>query len=275
MAAPEAPAPILDCGGRRVPLDRPRVMGVLNVTPDSFSDGGRYAALEQARARARAMVEEGADLIDVGGESSRPGAEQVSEAVELERVIPVIEAVAAEVDVPLSVDTYKPRVAREAVVAGAGMINDIRALQEPGAPEAAAELGVPVCLMHMQGRPRDMQQGPAYDDVVEDVAAFLDERMEAARSAGVPAERIVVDPGFGFGKTLAHNYRLLHRLERIAALVHDQRRLMPDILDPPARDHAVTVSRIEREFDGRGADIENEQSRAHSAAPLRPSPRLA
>ncbi len=218
MAAPEAPAPILDCGGRRVPLDRPRVMGVLNVTPDSFSDGGRYAALEQARARARAMVEEGADLIDVGGESSRPGAEQVSEAVELERVIPVIEAVAAEVDVPLSVDTYKPRVAREAVVAGAGMINDIRALQEPGAPEAAAELGVPVCLMHMQGRPRDMQQGPAYDDVVEDVAAFLDERMEAARSAGVPAERIVVDPGFGFGKTLAHNYRLLHRLERIAAL---------------------------------------------------------
>ncbi|MCG5532792.1 dihydropteroate synthase [Halorhodospira sp. 9621] len=193
-------------------------MGVLNVTPDSFSDGGHFLDLEQARAHARRMVAEGADLIDVGGESSRPGAPPVPLEQELERVVPVVEALAREVDCPISVDTYKPEVAREAVAAGAGLINDIRALQEPGAAEAAAGLGVPVCLMHMQGQPRTMQDAPSYNDVVTEVAECLAERMAAAEEAGLPRERMLLDPGFGFGKTLEHNYQLLRHLDRIVAL---------------------------------------------------------
>ncbi|MCG5527800.1 dihydropteroate synthase [Halorhodospira halophila] len=193
-------------------------MGVLNVTPDSFSDGGHFLDLEQARAHARRMVAEGADLIDVGGESSRPGAPPVPLEQELERVVPVVEALASEVDCPISVDTYKPEVAREAVAAGAGLINDIRALQEPGAAEAAAGLGVPVCLMHMQGQPRTMQDAPSYNDVVTEVAECLAERMAAAEEAGLPRERMLLDPGFGFGKTLEHNYQLLRHLDRIVAL---------------------------------------------------------
>lgn len=217
MAAP-ADGAVLPCGGRPLPLDRPRVMGVLNVTPDSFSDGGQFLDLAHARSHARAMVAAGADIIDIGGESSRPGAESVPLDEELARVIPVVEALVAEVDVPVSVDTYKPTVAREAVAAGAGLINDIRALQEPGALQAAAELEVPVCLMHMQGRPRTMQEAPAYDDVVAEVTGFLQERVAAAEAAGVPRERLLLDPGFGFGKTLDHNYALLSRLDRVAAL---------------------------------------------------------
>ncbi len=217
MAAP-ADGAVLRCGDRPLPLDRPRVMGVLNVTPDSFSDGGQFLDLAHARSHARAMVAAGADIIDIGGESSRPGAESVPLDEELARVIPVVEALVAEVDVPVSVDTYKPTVAREAVAAGAGLINDIRALQEPGALQAAAELEVPVCLMHMQGRPRTMQEAPAYDDVVAEVTAFLQERVAAAEAAGVPRERLLLDPGFGFGKTLDHNYALLSRLDRVAAL---------------------------------------------------------
>ncbi|MBK5936227.1 dihydropteroate synthase [Halorhodospira halophila] len=209
---------VLHCGGRPLSLDRPRVMGVLNVTPDSFSDGGHFLDLEQARAHARRMVAEGADLIDVGGESSRPGAPPVPLEQELERVVPVVEALAREVDCPISVDTYKPEVAREAVAAGAGLINDIRALQEPGAAEAAAGLGVPVCLMHMQGQPRTMQDAPSYNDVVTEVAECLAERMAAAEEAGLPRERMLLDPGFGFGKTLEHNYQLLRHLDRIVAL---------------------------------------------------------
>ncbi len=211
-------APVLRCGEHSLALDRPRVMGVLNVTPDSFSDGGRFLEADSARAHARRMVEEGADLIDIGGESSRPGAEPVSADEEIARVVPVIEALAGEVDAPLSVDTCKPQVMRAAVAAGAGMINDIQALQAPGALAEAAALGVPICLMHMQGEPRTMQQRPHYDDVAGEVAGFLRARVEAAEAAGVPRERLVLDPGFGFGKALAHNYELLRRLDAVVGL---------------------------------------------------------
>ncbi len=193
----------------------PRVMGVLNVTPDSFSDGGRWLGRDAALRHAEAMVRDGADIIDVGGESTRPGADAVSEEEELARVIPVIEALAGHVDAVLSVDTSKPAVMRAAAAAGAGMINDVAALRQDGALEAAADLGLPVCLMHMRGEPRTMQADPRYDDVVGEVEAFLLERCEAARKAGVPADRLIVDPGFGFGKTLEHNLALLRALPRL------------------------------------------------------------
>lgn len=187
-------------------------MGILNVTPDSFSDGGRYdrpgAAIEQVRR----MVAEGADIIDIGGESTRPGAPDVPLDEELQRVIPVIEAIRRESDISISVDTSKPAVMREAIQAGASLINDVRALQEPGALETAAELGVPVCLMHMQGQPRTMQASPHYDDVVQEVRDFLLQRVEACRTAGIAQENLILDPGFGFGKTLQHNLRLLREL---------------------------------------------------------------
>jgi dihydropteroate synthase len=193
----------------------PLVMGILNVTPDSFSDGGRYVSVEAALLRARAMLEEGADIIDVGGESTRPGADSVTVDEELARVIPVIEALRRATEAPVSVDTSKPEVMRAAAAAGASMINDVRALQADGAPELLAELGLPVCLMHMQGEPRSMQAKPHYDDVVQEVLDFLLERAQVCMRAGVAAERIVLDPGFGFGKTLEHNLALLAGLDRI------------------------------------------------------------
>ncbi|PWG64079.1 dihydropteroate synthase [Sediminicurvatus halobius] len=193
-------------------------MGVLNVTPDSFSDGGDFIAAEAAIARARAMVEDGAAIIDVGGESTRPGADPVPVEEELRRVLPVVEALAAELSVPVSVDTSKPEVIAAVTRAGAGLINDVRALREPGAMEAAAASGLPVCLMHMQGTPKTMQQAPQYDDVLAEVAAFLAERRDAALAAGIPAERILLDPGFGFGKTDPHNAMLLAGLPRLAGL---------------------------------------------------------
>lgn len=208
---------ILDCGGRALDLSAPRVMGILNVTPDSFSDGGRFTVPGQAVAHAVAMVEAGAAIIDVGGESTRPGAAEVPEDVELERVVPVIEALRDAVDVPLSVDTRKPGVMQAAVAAGAGLVNDIMALREPGALATAAALGVPVCLMHMQGTPRTMQEAPAYDDVVAEVNSFLAERADACLAAGIARERILLDPGFGFGKTTEHNLRLLQRLDTLVA----------------------------------------------------------
>ncbi len=210
--------PLLDCAGRSLDLSRPRVMGVLNVTPDSFSDGGEYLDLAAALRRAETMVEQGADIIDVGGESTRPGALPVSAEDEVRRVVRVIAAIVARLPVPVSVDTSKPEVMRAAVAAGAGLINDVRALTLPGALEAAADLGVPVCLMHMQGEPGTMQQGPTYSDAVAEVAAFLRERMAACLAAGIPARRILLDPGFGFGKALTHNLALLARLRDIAAL---------------------------------------------------------
>jgi dihydropteroate synthase len=207
----------LVCGRRVLDLSRPAVMGVLNVTADSFSDGGRFRDFDAAIARGAKLVEEGAAIVDVGGESTRPGAEPVPVQQELDRVIPVIEALAGRLDVILSVDTMKPEVMREAVRAGAGLINDVRALAEPGALEAAAESGAAVCLMHMQGMPRTMQQNPHYEDVVREVGDFLRERTAACLAAGIPAERICVDPGFGFGKNLAHNLQLLAGLPRIVA----------------------------------------------------------
>nr|WP_116367244.1 dihydropteroate synthase [Parahaliea mediterranea] len=198
-------------------------MGIVNTTPDSFSDGGSlYRAgrldLESAFLRARNLCEQGATILDIGGESTRPGAAPVSEAEELERVVPLVRRVAAEMDVVISVDTSSPAVMREAVAAGATLINDVRALERPGALQAAAASGLPVCLMHMQGQPGTMQDRPAYHDVVEDVADYLGARMAACESAGIPRQQILLDPGFGFGKSLQHNLRLLDQLPRLQAL---------------------------------------------------------
>ncbi|MDT3736119.1 MAG: dihydropteroate synthase [Denitratisoma sp.] len=207
----------LVCGTFRLSLARPLVMGIVNVTPDSFSDGGRYFDPAQAVAHARQLVEEGADILDIGGESSRPGAQSVTVEEELRRVLPVVEALAGD-GIPLSIDTMKPEVMRRAVAAGASIINDIAALQAPGAQEAAAESGAAVCLMHMQGEPRTMQADPRYGDVVAEVRDFLGLRVAAAQAAGIAAERIIVDPGFGFGKRLEHNLALLRQLARFGNL---------------------------------------------------------
>ena len=210
--------PQLDCAGRILKLDRARVIGIVNVTPDSFADGGEHDSAEAAIAHGMKLAEEGADVLDIGGESTRPGAAGVSLEEELRRVIPVVEQLAKRTSLPISIDTSKPDVMRAAVAAGAGMINDVYALRRDGALEAAAELGVPVVLMHMQGEPRSMQEAPHYDDVVGEVHRFLAERIFAAEMAGIAKKDIVVDPGFGFGKTLDHNLALLAQLERFVEL---------------------------------------------------------
>lgn len=202
----------LQLASGKLDLTRPRVMGILNVTPDSFADGGRYNRFDSALRRAEEMAAEGADIIDIGGESTRPGAQAVSESEELDRVIPVLEKVAASVNVPVSVDTSKPGVMAEAVRSGAAMINDINALRSEGALQTAAGLGVPVCLMHMQGEPRTMQQAPVYTDVVAEIEVFLRERINACIQAGIGRGRLLIDPGFGFGKTLQHNVQLMRNL---------------------------------------------------------------
>jgi dihydropteroate synthase len=192
-------------------------MGVLNVTPDSFSDGGRFLERGAAVAHGRALVAEGADLVDVGGESTRPGAEPVSEAVELDRVVPVIEALAG--DVPVSIDTSKAEVARAALGAGAAFVNDVTALRgDPAMAAVVAEAGVDLCLVHMKGEPRTMQDDPRYEDVVGEVRAFLEERLASATEAGIASERVWLDPGIGFGKTLEHNLELIRRLDEIVAI---------------------------------------------------------
>lgn len=211
-------ASILDCNGRELALDRVLVAGIVNVTPDSFSDGGEHFDAQRAIEHGLRLVEEGADLLDVGGESTRPGAEGVDAATEAARVVPVIEALAKRVAVPVSIDTSKAEVMRAAVAAGAGLVNDVRALRGDGALDAAASLGVPVCLMHMRGEPRTMQDDPHYDDVVGDVHRFLAERLFACQMAGIDKKKILVDPGFGFGKTLAHNLDLLRGLGRFSEL---------------------------------------------------------
>jgi dihydropteroate synthase len=205
-------AATLRCGDKTLDLSRPIVMGVVNVTPDSFSDGGRFLPVEAAVAHGLRLVEEGAAIIDIGGESTRPGAAPVSVDEELRRVLPVVERLRQATEAVISVDTSKPEVIREAAAAGAGLINDVRALTEPGALEAAAASGSAICVMHMQGDPRTMQRAPSYVDVVKEVKAFLDERVQRCRAAGVSSDRIVVDPGFGFGKNLEHNLELLRRL---------------------------------------------------------------
>ncbi len=193
-------------------------MGILNTTPDSFSDGGEFSSLQNATAHALQMIDEGADVIDVGGESTRPGAQPVSVEDELTRVIPVIEAIRQASDVAISIDTSKAEVMRAAVSAGADMVNDVNALQAQGCVQACVELDVPVCLMHMQGEPRTMQQNPVYTNVVDDVMDFLRQRVDACRQQGVSAEHIILDPGFGFGKTLEHNLLLLKHLKRFEVL---------------------------------------------------------
>lgn len=230
---------------RGLDLSVPRVMGILNVTPDSFSDGGRYSAHEAALAQARAMVEAGADIIDVGGESTRPGAEAVTLEQELARTIPIIEAIAATLPVAVSIDTSKPEVMRQAVAAGASMINDVMALRQPGALTTVAALGVPVCLMHMQGQPRTMQQAPSYQDVTAEVMAFLRTRVEACLGAGMAKDHLIIDPGFGFGKTLTHNLHMFHELERfhelgLPVLVGVSRKSMVGaVLDKPVGERMV------------------------------------
>ncbi|MFQ5470364.1 MAG: dihydropteroate synthase [Gammaproteobacteria bacterium] len=208
----------LDCAGNILDLGAPHVMGILNVTPDSFSDGGSFVTVDQARNRALEMISEGASIIDVGGESTRPGAQPVPVSEELDRVIPVIEAVAAETTAPISVDTSKPEVMAEAVSAGASIINDVNALREEGALRVAAELNVPICIMHMKGRPRTMQEQPSYENVVSEVVNYLNERVDACVAAGIQREKILIDPGFGFGKLLEHNLSLLHNLHMFDAI---------------------------------------------------------
>ena len=208
----------LDCNGRPLVLDRPRVMGIVNVTPDSFSDGGAHDNVDAAVAHALRLAAEGADILDVGGESTRPGAEPVGVEEELRRVIPVIERLASECPLPISVDSSKPEVMRAAVAAGAGMLNDVHALRGEGALDAAASLATPVVLMHMQGEPRSMQAEPHYEDVVSEVFRFLAERIFAAEMAGIDKKRIVIDPGFGFGKNRDHNLALLAQLRRFEEL---------------------------------------------------------
>jgi len=226
---------------------RPLVMGVVNVTPDSFSDGGRHVRPEAARDHALALLDQGADWLDIGGESTRPGAQPVSEVEEMDRVLPVIEAIrAARPDALISIDTVKPGVAGAAVGAGASMWNDVSALTHDGAPEMAAGLGCPVCLMHMQGEPRTMQDAPRYDDVVTDVARFLGQRAGAAMAAGVAREHILLDPGIGFGKALDHNLALLGALEHFAGLgfpilLGASRKRFIAGIDPSAADSADRI----------------------------------
>lgn len=208
----------LPCGNRFLDLAHPQVMGILNVTPDSFSDGGRFNRVDAALRHAAAMVEAGARLIDVGGESTRPGACEVSPAQELDRVAPVVEAINRELDVIVSVDTSTPLVMREAARLGAGLINDVRSLRREGALNAASESGLPVCLMHMRDEPTTMQVDPRYEDLLGEVSAYLVERMAACVASGIPENRIVLDPGFGFAKTLAHNLSLFKHLHALQDL---------------------------------------------------------
>jgi dihydropteroate synthase len=208
---------IFNCGRFQLDLSKPRVMGIVNVTPDSFSDGGKFNTTEKAIEHALQLVEEGAEILDIGGESTRPGASPVPLDEELKRVIPVIEGLRG-VGVPLSIDTYKPQVMQAAITAGADIVNDVCALREPQALEIVAASQVGVCLMHMQGRPQTMQADPQYDDVVSEVRKFLKDRLNAAEQAGIGRSRIVLDPGFGFGKRTAHNLTLLNHLNDIQAL---------------------------------------------------------
>ena len=213
-----------DCGNFQLDLSTPRVMGIVNVTPDSFSDGGKFTATNLAIEHALKLAEEGADILDIGGESTRPNATPVSLQQELDRVIPVIEALVKQlkqdkqVNIPISIDTYKPQVMQAAIAAGASMVNDVRALQEDGALETVAKTNVGICLMHMQGTPQTMQQNPHYADIVNDVKAFLAARLQASIHAGVATSRILLDPGFGFGKTREHNILLLQNLQSFATL---------------------------------------------------------
>jgi len=208
----------LNCAGKILDLSTPKVMGILNVTPDSFSDAGCFFDRDTAIRHATQMIADGANIIDIGGESTRPGAEEISINQELDRVIPVIEALQQSANVPISIDTSKPAVMCAAVDAGAGFINDVRALQLPGALEAARDCGVPICLMHMQGEPCNMQDSPHYDDLIAEINTFLVDRIQACVAGGIMREQLMIDPGFGFGKTVSHNLHLLHSLQELQAM---------------------------------------------------------
>ncbi|MGP8307505.1 dihydropteroate synthase [Vibrio sp. YIC-376] len=206
---------IIKAKNKSLDLSRPHVMAILNVTPDSFSDGGKYNSLDLALTRVECMIKAGVSIIDVGGESTRPGAPEVTLEDELQRVIPVVKAIRAKFpEVWISVDTSKAEVIRQSVEAGADLINDIRSLTEPGALEVAAKANVPVCIMHMKGQPKTMQQNPQYDDLMQEVEQFLVERMAVCEAAGIARENLILDPGFGFGKTVEHNYHMLAHLEK-------------------------------------------------------------
>ncbi|MCK8515903.1 dihydropteroate synthase [Methylonatrum kenyense] len=217
MERQDRQGPVLECGRHRLDLAAPRVMGILNVTPDSFSDGGHFIDPARALDRAHAMVEEGADLIDVGGESTRPGSEPVPLDEERGRIMPVLEALCPALPVPVSVDTSKPEVMRAAAEVGVGLLNDVNGLRADGALEAAAETGLPVCLMHMLGTPRTMQEDPRYRNVTQEILDFLLQRVAACEAAGLPRRRLLLDPGFGFGKRSAHNFQLLRELDQFVA----------------------------------------------------------
>lgn len=243
----------LACAGRRLLLDRPRIMGIVNVTPDSFSDGGDHFSTDAAIAHGLALAEQGADILDVGGESTRPGAADVPVDEEFRRVIPVIEALVRDSDRIVSVDTSKPEVMLAAIAAGAGMVNDVRALRTEGALDAVAGTGAAICLMHMQGEPRGMQDDPHYDDLIGEIHRFLAERVFACEMAGIERKRIVIDPGFGFGKTLEHNLDLLAGLDRFANLDLpilaglSRKRMIATLTgrdDPPDRVHGSVAAAV-------------------------------
>ena len=257
---------VLACARHSLDLGRPRIMGILNTTPDSFSDGGSYyqgsrLSLDLVLRRAEQMLQQGAAILDVGGESTRPGAAPVTEQEELDRVIPVVEALVDRLDALVSVDTSSARVITESARVGAGLINDVRALQREGALAAAAATGLPVCLMHMQGQPTTMQQEPQYEDVEHDVTRFLQGRAEACQQVGIAAERILLDPGFGFGKTLAHNLALLRGLPRLAALGYpllvglSRKSMLGQLLGRPVNERLAGSLALDIEAAGRGAAI--------------------
>lgn len=241
----------LHCGKFRLPLTRPLIMGIINATPDSFSDGGKFFELNQILAGAEALIAEGADILDIGGESTRPGAAPVSLAEECRRVLPALEKL-ADGRVPISIDTQKPELMREAVAAGASMVNDVNGFRAPGAFEAVSNSDAAICIMHMQGEPRNMQENPVYGDVTADVRGYLVQRVRAAEAAGIARERIVVDPGFGFGKTLAHNLALLRTLKAFdgvggALLAGLSRKTMLGSItgrEPAARVHASVAAAL-------------------------------
>lgn len=261
----------LTIGNKQFDLSRAIVMGILNVTPDSFSDGGKFDRVEHAVEHALRMQQEGADIIDIGGESTRPGAQAVSVDEELERVLPVIRAIRQQSAIPLSIDTSKAEVMRAAVAEGADMVNDVNALQASGAVEVCAELAVPVCLMHMQGQPGTMQQEPRYDDVVKEVADFLLQRYQQCVAAGIAPDRIVIDPGFGFGKTLQHNLDLLNGLDAICGLELpvlvgiSRKSMLGAILDKPVEDRLYAGIAAAVIAYTRGARL----FRVHDVAPTR------
>ena len=251
----------MNFAGRELDLSRCHVMGILNVTPDSFSDGGQFNRPGAALTRARQMVADGATFIDIGGESTRPGATPVSVQEELDRVCPVVEAAARELDAVISVDTSAPEVMAETAKLGAGLINDVRALQRDGAPEVAAQAGIPVCIMHIQGEPDTMQDRPEYRNVRREVSAFLTERMRVAELAGIRPENILLDPGFGFGKTLAHNIALLKSLDELVACGYpvlagmSRKSMIPALMANAGYSAAVPAGRAEQARERLGGSL--------------------